>query len=50
MGTGKDNVDSRNNDNNIINTNDDNLDLDLRILEKFCIKILQRDFLIKTEA
>lgn len=49
MGTGKDNVDSRNNDNNIINTNDDhNLDLDLRILEKFCTKILQRDYFIKT--
>jgi hypothetical protein len=48
MGTGKDDVDSRNNDNNIINTNDDNLDLDLRILEKFCTKILQRDYFIKT--
>ena len=49
MGTGMDSVDSKNNDNNIINTIDDvNLDLDLRLLKQFCAKILQRDYFIKT--
>ena len=44
-----DSVDSKNNDNNIINTIDDvNLDLDLRLLKQFCAKILQRDYFIKT--
>ena len=49
MGTGMDSVDSKNNDNNIINTIDDvNLDFYLRLLKQFCAKILQRDYFIKT--
>ena len=49
MGTSMDSVDSKNNDNNIINTIDDvNLDLDLRLLKQFCAKILQKDYFIKT--
>lgn len=49
MGTGIDSVDSKNDDNNIVNTNNDvNLDLDLRLLDQFCTKLLQRDYFIKT--